>query len=40
MKTNYENTEAPGEALSWFENAGHSMFMENTKLYSATIKNL
>lgn len=36
----YESIEAPDKAFYWIENAGHSMFMDNPKLYSDTIKNI
>lgn len=36
----YENIEAPDKAFYWVENAGHSMFMDNPKLYCDTIKNI
>lgn len=35
-----ESIEAPDKAFYWIENAGHSMFMDNPKLYCETIKNI
>lgn len=34
----YENIEAPDKDFYWLENTGHSMFMDNPKLYCDTIK--
>ena len=36
----YESIEAPDKAFYWIENAGHSMFMDNPKLYCDTVKNI
>lgn len=36
----YENIEAPDKVFYWVENAGHSMFMDNPKMYSDIIKNI
>lgn len=36
----FENIKAPDKAFYWIENAGHSMFMDNPKLYCDTIKNI
>ncbi|MGN1137414.1 MAG: alpha/beta fold hydrolase [Oscillospiraceae bacterium] len=39
-QTYYESIEAPDKAFYWIENAGHSMFMDNPKLYCDTIKSI
>ena len=36
----YESIEAPDKAFYWIENAGHSMFMDNPKVYCDTIKDI
>lgn len=36
----YESIKAPDKDFYWIENAGHSMFMDNPKLYCDTIKNI
>ncbi len=40
IETYYESIEAPDKAFYWIENAGHSMFMDNPKLYCDTIKDI
>ena len=35
-----ESIEAPDKAFYWIENAGHSMFMDNPKVYCDTIKDI
>lgn len=35
-----ENIEAPDKTFYWIENAGHSMFMDNPKVYCETIKDI
>ena len=39
-QTYYESIEAPNKAFYWIDNAGHSMFMDNPKLYCDTIRNI
>ena len=39
-ETYYESIEAPDKAFYWIENAGHSMFMDNPKVYCDTIKDI
>lgn len=39
-KAYYESIKAPDKEFYWIENAGHSMFMDNPKLYCDTIKNI
>ena len=36
----YESIEAPDKAFYWIENAGHSIFMDNPKVYCDTIKDI
>lgn len=36
----YESIEAPDKAFYWIENAGHSMFIDNPKLYCDAIKDI
>lgn len=36
----YKSIKAPDKAFYWIENAGHSMFMDNPKLYCDTIKDI
>lgn len=36
----YENIEAPDKDFYWIENVGHSMFMDNPRLYCDTIINI
>ena len=36
----YENIEAPDKDFYWLENTGHSMFMDNPKVYCDTIKDI
>lgn len=40
VQTYYESITAPDKAFYWIENAGHSMFMDNPKLYCDTIKTI
>lgn len=36
----YESIKAPDKAFYWIDNAGHSMFMDNPKLYCDTVKDI